>query len=162
MAGAGGTSVGLITLDLIIKENLQKQLENIQSKLRGGFEQPIEQVKERFKSSFSAAESSAAKSSENIKKALGRISGTDSFSTQTKKAELFDEKISILKDKIERMEGELKACEKAFEGNDDISSIESLTKQYERLSANINNAKLQILSLQQKQEKLVGADPLAA
>lgn len=39
-----GTSVGVISLDLVIKENLQKQLDKIKSTIQSGFQKPMETV----------------------------------------------------------------------------------------------------------------------
>ena len=53
-----GTSVGVISLDLVIKENLQKQLDKIRSTIQSGFQKPIETVSKAVDKTFDGLEKS--------------------------------------------------------------------------------------------------------
>lgn len=60
-----GTSVGVISLDLVIKENLQKQLDKIKSTIQSGFQKPMETVSKAVDKTFDGLE----KSVDNFKNA---------------------------------------------------------------------------------------------
>lgn len=60
-----GTSVGVISLDLVIKENLQKQLDKIRSTIQSGFQKPMETVSKAVDKTFDGLE----KSVDNFKNA---------------------------------------------------------------------------------------------
>ena len=64
-----GTSVGVISLDLVIKENLQKQLDKIKSTIQSGFQKPMEQASNTVKSTMDKAFDSLEKSVDNFKTA---------------------------------------------------------------------------------------------
>lgn len=140
-------SVGVISFDLMIKDKLGEQLEKIKSSVRS----PAEKIGEQINNSVS-------KSMNNVKKTLEKMSSVDPFSLQAQKAELIAEKISILTNKINSMEEELQQCDKAFEFEENINTIESLTKRYDRLSANINNARLQQVNLEKQLARMSGID----
>lgn len=140
-------SVGVISLDLIIKEKLWEQLEKIKSTVRS----PAEKVGEQINKSVS-------KSVENVKKTFEKLSSVDPFSLQEQKARLITEKIAILTNKIRTMEDELQQCDKAFEFEENIDTIERLSKRYDRLSANINNARLQQVNLEKQLAGMSGID----
>lgn len=53
-----GTSVGVISLDLVIKENLQKQLDKIKSTIQSGFQKPMETVSKAVDKTFDGLEKS--------------------------------------------------------------------------------------------------------
>lgn len=53
-----GTSVGVISLDLVIKENLQKQLDKIRSTIQSGFQKPMETVSKAVDKTFDGLEKS--------------------------------------------------------------------------------------------------------
>ncbi len=139
------SSVGAISLDLIIKDKLGEQLEKIKSSVRS----PAEKIGEQINKSVS-------KSADSVKKVFEKLSSVDPFSLQEQKAKLMIEKISILTNKIKNMEEELQQCEKAFEFEEDINTIEKLAKQCDKLTANINNAKLQQINLEKQLSKLSG------
>lgn len=140
-------SVGEISLDLIIKDRIGEQLEKIKSSVRS----PAEKIGEQINNSVS-------KSMDNVKKTFEKMSSVDPFSLQAQKAELMSEKLSILTNKISSMEEELQQCEKAFEFEEDISTIDSLSKRYDRLSASINNARLQQVNLEKQLAGMSGVD----
>lgn len=136
-------SVGAISLDLVIKNKIGEQLEKIKSSVRS----PAEKIGEQLNKSVS-------QSVDNVKKSFEKLSTVDAFSLQEKKAKLMAEKFSILTNKIKNMEEELQQCEKAFEFEEDTNIIERLAKQCDKLSAHINNAKLQQINLEKQIAKL--------
>lgn len=136
-------SVGAISLDLVIKNKIGEQLEKIKSSVRS----PAEKIGEQLNKSVS-------QSVDNVKKSFEKLSAVDAFALQEKKAKLIAEKISILTNKIKNMEEELQQCDKAFEFEEDTNIIEKLAKRYDKLSAHINNAKLQQINLKKQLAKL--------
>ena len=140
-------SAGVISLDLVIKDKLSEQLEKIKSSVRS----PAEKIGEQINKSVS-------QSADNVKKAFEKLSSVDPFSLQEQKAKLITEKISILTNKIKNMEEELQQCDKAFEFEEDINTIEKLSKQYDKLSTHINNAKLQQINLEKQLSKMSGVN----
>lgn len=130
-------SAGAISLDLVINSKIEEQLAKAMSGARS--------LAGKFESQIS---SSASKNIDNIRKTFEKATQLDGFAVQAKKAELLREKISLLQGNIESLEEDLKACDRAFEGEEDITKIEKLTKQYDRLSVKINNAKLQQAGLE--------------
>lgn len=69
-----GTSVGVISLDLVIKENLQKQLDKIRSTIQSGFQKPMETVSKAVDKTFDGLEKSVDNFKNSTKTSMEKLS----------------------------------------------------------------------------------------
>lgn len=120
MAEAAGVSVGFLTLDLIIKENLQKQLEKIQANYKGAFEQSTAAVKQAVESGVKTAENTTAKAMKTVE---ARVKRTYSGAFEQAKNDVNSSTESIkssmentAKSAEQSVESGMKAVENAYSG----------------------------------------------